>query len=115
MTGRLEVSVVDSPAEAQEVAIEEDLRSVPQEVSKGVAIEVIDLCLQPLVQIVEKNVRYLLDPQTASPYIAVTVLKKWAIEAIPDARKEAILDLKHQVLTKINLNSMPLMPKWTEF
>lgn len=106
-TDQAAATVEVSPVVAQEVDLveAEALLSAVIEVET----EAIDLCLRLSAAIVERLAKFLLDPQTVNRSTVVTVLRKWAIEAIVEVTaEEAPIDLglrkEDQVLIPIRLN-----------
>lgn len=66
-------------------------------------------CLVLPVATAEKSVKYHSNQQAENLFTAVSVLKKWVVDVIQDAKKEQILDLKVEVMIKAKSNLKLLM------
>ena len=104
------VDPVSAEAEAVVVLAEEDLLLAELEVETA-------KCFQQSAVTAEKSARFLLDPQTASRFIAAIVLKKWVTEATDPRMTDPGLMTEHPVLPKHKVDPIweQLMPNWIRY
>ena len=64
--------------------------TLAEEISEGEALTTVvgeEKCIKPFAVIAERIVKFLLGQMAVSPFIAVSVLKKWAAEPIQEGFK----------------------------